>query len=108
MTEHVLQRLILAHLAELPECFFWQSNVGAGRRADGQWITFGRKGQSDILGCAKGRFCAIEVKSDSGRLSPEQQEFGDAVTRSGGLYIVARTLEDAFDPVRELVGMVTP
>jgi len=53
------------------------------------------KGISDIIGVLKdGRFLAIEIKTQQGRLSEEQREFLDSVSRSGGLAFVARSLDD--------------
>ena len=52
------------------------------------------KGVSDIIAVWLGRFVAIEVKTPTGRISPEQQDFLDEVTRAGGLSIVATCVED--------------
>lgn len=49
-----------------------------------------RTGVPDILACAGGRFLAIEVKSDSGKLSPEQQEQMALIRQAGGECIVSR------------------
>jgi VRR-NUC domain len=52
------------------------------------------KGVSDILGIYNGKPLAIEVKSKTGRLSPEQREFLDLFNNLGGIGIVARSVED--------------
>jgi len=39
-------------------------------------------------------FLAVEVKAATGRLSPEQQLFGALVERAGGVFIVARSVDD--------------
>jgi penicillin-binding protein-related factor A (putative recombinase) len=52
------------------------------------------KGISDILGIYKGKFLAIEVKSKTGRLSPEQVWFLAEVKAKGGIAFVARSIED--------------
>jgi hypothetical protein len=100
--EHVLQRQVLAHLHQLPRCFFWRANTGSARRGS-QVVRFGLPGQSDILGTAAGRFVAIELKTDVGRQSAEQRTFQASVERGGGLYILARSLDDALNPIRELL-----
>lgn len=41
-----------------------------------------------------GKFFAIEVKSAKGKQTEDQQAFQMAVERSGGLYILARSVED--------------
>jgi hypothetical protein len=38
--------------------------------------------------------CAIEVKSEAGRLSPEQKELGRDIILNGGIYVVARSIDD--------------
>ena len=55
------------------------------------------KGVSDILGLCAGRFLAIEVKSDKGRVSPEQRVFLARVNNEGGIGFVARSLEQVID-----------
>lgn len=55
----------------------------------------GRNGVADILGCLPGgRFLAIECKAGKGRLSPAQVEFQRDIVQSGGLHIVARSVDD--------------
>ena len=51
-------------------------------------------GTSDILGCYKGKLLAIEIKGESGRISPKQQEFIDRVNAEGGLGFFAWSIED--------------
>lgn len=40
------------------------------------------------------QFVAIEVKTDTGRITKDQQRFIDAVNAYGGLGIIARSLDD--------------
>jgi hypothetical protein len=40
-------------------------------------------------------FCAIELKSERGRVNPEQRAFIEVVNRAGGRAGVARSVEDA-------------
>jgi hypothetical protein len=59
------------------------------------------KGGSDIIGIAPdGRFLAVEVKTTTGRLRPEQQRFIDAVNAKGGIAGVARSVEDALQLIQ--------
>ena len=39
-------------------------------------------------------YCAIEMKTESGRLTAEQKDYRDAIGQSGGCYIVIRGLTD--------------
>jgi len=53
------------------------------------------KGVSDILGIlSDGRLLAIEVKTPTGRASPEQQMFIQKIKDRGGLAFVARSVYD--------------
>jgi hypothetical protein len=75
--------------------FAWRNNTGAVRVEGNRFIRFGVKGSPDILGVMPdGRILCIECKSAKGRLTPEQREFGAAVLRRGGVYVVARGIED--------------
>lgn len=56
---------------------------------------FARRGIADVLGCLpSGRFIAIEVKAESGRVSEYQERFIRDVNRCGGLGFIARSVED--------------
>ncbi len=53
------------------------------------------KGVSDILGILNdGRLLAIEVKTEKGRASPEQQLFIQKIKDRGGIAFVARSVYD--------------
>lgn len=53
-------------------------------------------GVADILGLAPGgRFLAIEVKSEKGRLTDEQRKFIRSVQDAGGISFVARSAKQA-------------
>lgn len=107
-----LLMLILAQLMRLERdghpMHFWRHNVGAAVDRTGRTLRFGRVGQSDLLGLVRGRFVAIEVKTETGRVTAEQREWGARVERAGGVYIVARCLEDAMGPVLELIDTCDP
>lgn len=56
------------------------------------------EGSGDLIGWTeKGKFLSVEVKTESGRLSPEQRAFKDTVNAAGGLAIVARSTEEAIN-----------
>lgn len=55
------------------------------------------KGVSDILGIYKGLLLAIEVKSQKGKTSPEQEWFLAEVKARGGVSFVARSIQDCED-----------
>jgi hypothetical protein len=73
----------------------WSNPSGAVEIRPGKWMSFGLKGSADILGCLPGgRFLAVEVKAERGRLSPEQRQFLAGIRALGGLAIVARSYRD--------------
>jgi hypothetical protein len=75
--------------------FAWRNNTGGARVEGNRFIRFGVKGSPDILGVMPdGRILCVECKSAKGRLTREQREFGEAVLRRGGVYVVARGVED--------------
>ena len=51
-------------------------------------------GVADIIGIYNQRPLAIEVKSEKGRMSTAQKEFARNWQESGGIFILARSIED--------------
>jgi hypothetical protein len=86
----------------MPGIRLWKNHVGVAQ-IKGRTIRYGLPGSSDILGIAvpNGRTIAIEVKTGTGRLSPQQKNFRDMILAFGGFYVEARCLEDV---TRVLVG----
>jgi len=79
--------------------FAWRQNTGAvseGKR----FVRFAFPGISDILGVLPGgKFLAIEVKSDRGKLTPRQKAFLQHVADNQGVAIVARCVDDVIKEV---------
>lgn len=97
MTGTALTNDIISALAERyhPYGIFWRVNVGVARDQSGHVIRFGLKGQADIAGCLHGRHIEIEVKYGRDRQSQAQKDWEVAVRKSGGIYILARSVEQA-------------
>jgi len=78
-------------------CLVFRNNTGVLPGADGRPVSFGlTKGGSDLIGvCADGLFLAVEVKTATGRATPAQIAFIEAVRRRGGRAGIARCPEDA-------------
>lgn len=78
-------------------CLVWRNNTGVLKDKTGRPIKFGLcKGSADLIGVARdGRFLAVEVKAEGGRVRPEQVLFIEAVRRAGGRAGVARSVDDA-------------
>lgn len=90
----------------LHRVFHWRVNTGAYKHPEsGQYIRYGLPGCSDILGITRGgtgRLLAIEAKATSG-LSAQQQRFKERIEENGGLYIVARSVDDLEARRREIL-----
>ena len=85
-----------------------RNNTGTLRDQHGRPVSFGlAKGSADLIGWRTvtitpdmvgqqvAVFTSIEVKTATGRLRPEQQQWLDAVQAAGGIAGVARSVEDA-------------
>lgn len=86
----------------------FRNNTGTLRDQHGRPVQFGLcKGSADLIGWRTvtvtpemvgqqvAVFTSIEVKTPTGRLRPEQQQWLDAVQAAGGIAGVARSVEDA-------------
>lgn len=56
--------------------------------------SFSKPGDPDMIACVDGRFVGIEGKTYQGRLRPIQELRRDQIIASGGIYVVARTVDD--------------
>jgi len=92
----------------------FRNNTGTLRDQHGRPVQFGLcKGSADLIGWRTvtvtpemvgtqvAVFLSIEVKTPTGRLRPEQQQWMDAVQAAGGIAGVARSVEDALRIVTE-------
>jgi len=86
-----LVNLCLLELA--PRGMAWPNATG-GYMAGGRLFRYGLKGSSDILACINGRFVGVECKAGRDTVKKHQRAFGDALERAGGVYIVARSVDD--------------
>jgi hypothetical protein len=96
MKESDIQRLIMLALSEAG-CLIWRNNTGVLKNAAGIPIKFGLcVGSSDLIGIAPGgRFLAVEIKTPTGKPTPEQTRFLEAVRARGGIAGIARSPADA-------------
>lgn len=94
-TEKATQRAILDYL-ELSGIFHWRNNTGGFKDTSGHFYRFGAVGSPDIFAvlAPTGRIVGIEVKDGKGRVTDSQLAFGRKLQSLGGLYIVARSLDD--------------
>lgn len=66
-------------------------------------VTFGLpKGSGDLIGMRQGtgQFLSVEVKTETGRVRPEQERWRGFVESFGGRAIIARSPEDAISQLR--------
>jgi hypothetical protein len=70
----------------------------AGRSAligSKEWIPgTGTNGSSDVSATIKGRSVKLEIKYGKDRLSKAQIEYGESITRAGGVYLVVRDFDE--------------
>lgn len=98
---------VRAALVRSERVTIWRNNSGFDRDRK---VRFGLGiGSADLVGLVHGtgRFVGVEVKTPSGRLSPEQRLWGDVVERHGGLYVVARSVDDALAALDRAAGGAT-
>jgi len=101
--ETIIRNAILERLSALTwngqrACVVWRRFVGKTRALTDPRIviTIGTPGMADIGGfLCTGRAIEVEVKTQTGRLSQEQQNWARVCQAMGALHIVARTPEDA-------------
>lgn len=61
-------------------------------------------GVSDLLWIYAGHLYCIEIKTPSGRQSPTQRAFQDAVTAQGATYVLVRSEDEFRQYVREAIN----
>lgn len=107
MTEQQTQQRIRLALSK-GAIRLWRNNTGALHDANGQLIRFGLcAGSADLIGYTTVEitpdmvgqrvavFTAVEVKSRTGRPTPEQTAFLKHIQDAGGRAGIARSIEDA-------------
>jgi len=112
----------LVDVSALPGALVWRNNTGQAwqgvqREARiGQFvkvepgmvilenarpINFGLKGSGDIIGAIQQHPLAVETKTETGRQSEGQTRFQRAWERVGGIYVLARSPQDAVAQIKE-------
>lgn len=51
-----------------------------------------------------GRYVGIECKAPQGRQSPHQRHWQDVIEKAGGVYVLARSVEDVKEAVESLIS----
>ena len=99
-SEHDIQNSIRLKLSELGYAVF-RINSGKFKMADGRWFDTGvPKGFSDLIAVKGGRIFFLEVKTETGKASPEQLNFIATLRdRYGCIAGIVRSVEEAVDLV---------
>ena len=114
MKETTVQKQIMLAVSE-SGCTVFRNNIGVHKTEDGRFIRYGvgSPGGSDLIGWKSvtitpdmvgkkvALFTAVEVKTKTGRVTQEQQNFIVAVNHAGGIGFVARSAEDALTQLGE-------
>jgi hypothetical protein len=99
MTEKSLQNAILREFGTRTDMRLWRANVGVGRFG-GRVVRFGVPGQADLTGILpSGVRLEIEVKGPHGRQTADQRSYQLMIERSGGVYVLARSVSDVWDAI---------
>lgn len=100
-----LQPRVLVAVNAIEGVRAWPNKRGKMPAPWGGWVEYGLcPGAADVIGCARGWFLALELKSRTGRQREEQKTF-ERVVRGicGGIYLMPRSEEEAVEGVlREL------
>lgn len=93
MNETELSNAIRAAMNAIPGVRLWRNNVGVDTQ---RGVRYGLAvGSADLIGMVDGRFLAVEVKAANGRMSDDQRIWRDVVRGLGGVYILARSVDEA-------------
>lgn len=92
-TEKMVQKHILGYLDHIG-ILAWRNNSGVMFSGNYRF-QLAPPGSPDIIGMTKeGRWLGIEVKDVKGKQNENQVAFQQKVEQNGGLYILARSIED--------------
>ena len=72
---------------------FWSAVTGGA---------YSKPGDPDLIACFHGRYIAIEAKTPRGAQSPIQKRREKEIIEAGGIYILARSVEDVESVLEEL------
>ena len=102
--EHAVQQACIETLKALGYSV-WRQNR-ATFQIEGRWVKCGMDGQADITGMMlDGRRLEVETKRrHGGRQSPGQKAFQAMIEASGGVYILASSVDDLLAGLEKVGG----
>lgn len=105
----ILQRIRLV-VSSIPGLRLFRQNVGMLKDERGRMVRFGlHPGSADLIGWRTVKitpdmvgkslavFTSVEVKTQTGKVRPDQENWQKQVTDAGGLAVVARSPEQAVE-----------
>ena len=99
MKEKELQNAILRAFGTISR--FWRANTGVAQIGK-RFVRFGSPGQADLTGILPdGRRLEVEVKSATGRQTRDQKSFQRMIEKFNGVYVLARSVEELRNALRE-------
>lgn len=106
--EHqILVTQIMVELSKNPNVRVWANNTGVAESLDSyRVVRYGLVGSADITGIIgpNGTRLEIEVKTGKGKQTLNQKNFEQMIKKLGGVYIVARSVLDATEGIRNADG----
>lgn len=92
--ERIIERTIINYLRA--KGFLVSKIRSTGRFVQGRMIPLpeDERGVSDLIACYQGKYIAIEIKAGNGRQTEYQKAFESRVKESGGIYLIARSIQD--------------
>jgi hypothetical protein len=111
MAERDIQNEILISLGSRKDVRLWRQNAGVARSMESNnVIRMGVAGCADLTGIVTisgiGIRLEVEVKTQKGRQSDQQIRFEKMVRDRGGIYILARSVDDAILQLEEAINEI--
>lgn len=103
MSETAIMRSIHDAIVVTGRALLWRNNVGRARFG-AAWVAYGLGiGSPDLVGLVRssGRAFALEVKTATGRLSPEQRAWHRAWSEAGGFVACVRSVDEALGALED-------
>ncbi len=103
LANDITARLLIEIPKRFPGARVWRNNrvdaMVPGRGGKLRRVMAGIDGQADITGILppNGVRCEIEVKAEKDRQSVKQKAFEVMITQTGGIYLIARSVEQCLD-----------
>ncbi len=107
LTEAQIVAKIRLALGRITDLGLFRNSVGVATEFDPKThetrtIKYGLGvGSADLVGVLGGRFVGLEVKTPSGRLTPEQERWADMIRSKGGFVATVRSEAEAIAAIAE-------